>query len=191
MEILNMAGKTCPVPVIETKKALAAAAPGSQLQVLVDNDIARQNLSRLAAKLGCGFQHEEKEGDILVTFSLPQSQVQVAEAEGAVVAIGAATMGRGDDKLGAMLMKSFVYSLTELDVPPEAVLFFNGGVHLACEGAATLEDLRVLAEKGVQVAACGACLDFYGLKDKLAVGHVTNMYAIASSMAGAARLINL
>ncbi len=192
MDALNMLGKTCPVPVIEAKKALAQAAPGSQVQVLVDNDVARQNLSRLAAKLGCAFQYEAKEaGQILATFTLPAGPLAQKAAEGAVVAISGATMGRGDEKLGGMLMKSFVYSLTELDPPPETVLFFNGGVQLACEGAATLDDLRALEEKGVQLAACGACLDFYGLKEKLAVGHVTNMYAIASSMAAAAHLINL
>ena len=192
MQILDMSGKSCPVPVIETKKMLKDAAPGSEWQVLVDNDVARQNLQRMAAKLGCSFAFEAQEGGrFLIRLKTPETSLVAESTEGLVVAVGKAKMGEGDEQLGGMLMKSFLYSLTELDQPPESLLFYNGGVHLTTEGAATLDDLHKLEEKGTMIASCGACLDFYGLKEKLAVGSVTNMYAIASSMASAAHLINL
>jgi selenium metabolism protein YedF len=100
-------------------------------------------------------------------------------------------MGSGNDDLGAILIKGFIYSLTELDKPPEAVLFFNSGVRLTTEGSTALEDLKKLEEKGTVISSCGTCLDFYKVKEKLAVGGVTNMYAIVEAMKEAGRLINL
>ena len=188
---LDMIGQICPVPVVEAKKAIRKAAPQTEVHVLVDNDIARQNLQRMAQTQGCTFSYREEDGNILVTLTTPVSWVQNDEIQGTVVAIGKQYMGQGDDDLGGVLMKNFIYSLTELDPAPQAVLFFNGGVNLTVEGSASLDDLRVLEDKGTQVSSCGACLDFYKFKEKLAVGNVTNMYAITSSMAAADHLINL
>lgn len=193
--ILDMRGKPCPIPVIEAKKILAAAAPGTDVAVLVDNDVARQNLQKLADGQGHGFRHETTpEGHILATIAVREAAHPAGGADagtGLVVAIGADGMGRGSDELGAMLMKSFIYSLTELDIPPEHLLFYNGGVHLTCGGSAALDDLRALAAKGVRVDSCGACLNYYGKTEKVGVGGITNMFAILSAMARAKRLINL
>ena len=59
------------------------------------------------------------------------------------------------------------------------MLFYNGGAHLTCEGSESLEDIKELESRGTKILTCGTCLDFYGIKDKLAVGDVTNLYAIA------------
>ncbi|GHT52266.1 sulfurtransferase-like selenium metabolism protein YedF [Spirochaetia bacterium] len=192
MDIIDVTGKPCPIPVIEAKKALRAVGAGSVIQLLVDNDIARQNLEKMARNSGCGFSHEAKEdGNILITLTAPLTP-QKAEAQGGlVVAIGQNTMGSGSEDLGAILMKAFIYSLTELDSPPDTILFFNSGVRLTTEGSTVLKDLKTLEEKGAVISSCGTCLDFYQLKEKLAIGNVTNMYAIATAMGSAARLINL
>ena len=86
-------------------------------------------------------------------------------------------------------MKGFVYALTQLDEAPATVLLYNGGAKLSCEGADTVEDLKVLAQNGTEILTCGTCLNHYGLADKLAVGSVTNMYAIAETMANAGKVI--
>ena len=191
MAILNMIGKPCPIPVIEAKRALKEAKPGEVVELVVDNDIARQNLQKMAEGLGSGFGFEEGEdGNIKIQIT-PGVLVEKADGQGLVVTIGQNQMGHGSEELGKILIKSFIFSLTELDTPPEKVLFFNSGVHLTVEGANTLDDLRVLEEKGTQINSCGACLNFYNMTEKLAVGSVTNMYSIASSMAEANRLINL
>jgi selenium metabolism protein YedF len=196
MEIIDVRGKPCPIPVIEAKKALRKAAAGEAVRVLVDNDISRQNLEKMAGGLDCPCSFETREdGNILVTITAragsPDAGRSPADDQGLVAAIGKNTMGTGSDELGAILIKGFIYALTELDRPPEALLFFNSGVRLTTEGSSVIGDLKKLQEKGTVVSSCGTCLDFYQLKDKLAVGNVTNMYAIASAMAGAARLINL
>ncbi|MDR2158466.1 MAG: sulfurtransferase-like selenium metabolism protein YedF [Treponema sp.] len=194
MEIINVIGKPCPIPVIEAKKALRNAAAGEQVRVLVDNDISRQNLEKMAGGLGCPCSSATREdGSILVTITAagPAAVPAPGGGEGFVVAVGKNTMGTGSDELGAILVKGFIYALTELDRPPEAMLFFNSGVRLTTGDSNVTGDLKKLEEKGTIVSSCGTCLDFYQLKDRLAVGNVTNMYAIAAAMAGAARLINL
>ncbi|MDR1587847.1 MAG: sulfurtransferase-like selenium metabolism protein YedF [Treponema sp.] len=199
MTIINVLGKPCPIPVIEAKKALRKAAPGEQIQVLVDNDISRQNLEKMAKGLGCSFAYEKQtDGNILATITAAAAGTTADPAlsrgdgsGGLVLAIGQNTMGSGNDELGAILIKAFIYSLAELDRPPETVLFFNSGVKLSTEGSNVIADLKTLESKGTIISSCGTCLDFYGLKEKLAVGNVTNMYAIVSAMADAEKLINL
>lgn len=192
MEIINAVGKPCPIPVIEAKKALRKAIPGQVVHVLVDNDIARQNLQKMAEGMGCSFEYgPAADNNILVTIAAHDQPQQAPEGTGLVVALGHAAMGTGDDALGVLLMKSFLHSLTELDTTPETLLFFNGGVFLTSKGSAAIQDLKVLEEKGAVISSCGTCLDFYGITEKLAIGSVTNMYAIASAMAQARRVINL
>jgi len=112
-------------------------------------------------------------------------------SNGLVVAISADSMGRGSDELGKILVKAFIYSLTELATPPDALVFFNSGARLATNESNTIEDLRSLEEKGTKLLICGTCVNYYGFKDKLAVGSVSNMSEIAQTMANAANVINI
>ena len=98
-------------------------------------------------------------------------------------------MGNGDDALGATLMKGFLYAISQLEVLPTAILFYNGGAKLTVEGAVSVEDLKSMEAQGVEILTCGTCLNFYGLTDKLAVGSVTNMYAIVEKLNGATKVI--
>ena len=108
---------------------------------------------------------------------------------GMVVVLSANVMGTGDEKLGTSLMKAFVFAVTKQDQLPETIVCYNTGAYLTCEGADTLEDLKLLESEGVTILTCGTCLDFYGLKEKLAVGGVTNMYDIVERMENAAQII--
>jgi selenium metabolism protein YedF len=195
MTILNMLGQPCPLPVINAKKNLRDTPLGQTVTVLVDNDIAVQNLTKMAQTLGHKAQTEAK-GDgtfqvAIIVGQAPKAQNSETESGGLVVAISRQTLGRGDETLGKNLLKSFIFSLTEIDPLPEYLLFFNGGAFMTTLGSASLEDLQTLAGKGTIISTCGACLDFYQLKDKLLVGNVTNMFAIAQTMAQAKRVINI
>lgn len=191
MSSINMVGQPCPIPVIEAKKALRTAKPGQSIEILVDNDVARRNLEKMASGLGHGADAKAQGDNILVTIAVGAACRLDEDNDGLVVAIGQDSMGSGSDELGKMLMKSFIHSLTELDKRPEHLLFFNGGVRLTTEGSTALEDLEELSRKGCQIATCGACLNYYGLGEKLKIGAVTNMYAIAETMAQAKKLINM
>lgn len=111
--------------------------------------------------------------------------------KGLVVTIGSNTMGAGDEGLGAILIKSFIYSLTELKTPPRAVLFFNSGVKLAAAGSNCIEDLKKLEAAGTTVASCGTCVDFFKLKDSMSAGAITGMPIIVQTMADAEKVINI
>lgn len=93
-------------------------------------------------------------------------------------------IGRGDDELGRVLMRNFLYSVARNAEKPSAVVLMNEGVRLACEGSGSLDDLRILAESGVQVRACGTCLDSLGLTDALAIGEIGNMAASVAGLLG-------
>ncbi len=84
-------------------------------------------------------------------------------------------IGRGDDELGRILMKNFLYSLARNAQRPSAVMLMNEGVRLACAGSDSLDDLTLLTEDGVAIKVCGTCLDFLGLKDSVEVGAVGTM----------------
>ena len=119
-----------------------------------------------------------------------ESETCIPDArDNTVVVISSATMGEGDPELGRLLMKGYIYALTQLDTLPKTLLFYNGGAHLTCEDSASLEDLKSLEAQGVQILTCGTCLNHYGLTDKLQVGEVTNMYVIAETMANAAKIV--
>lgn len=109
--------------------------------------------------------------------------------KGMILVIGSDQMGQGDEKLGHMLMKSFVYAAAKQDRLPETILLFNGGARLSCEGSESLEDLREMEKAGCRILTCGTCLDFYGLKETLAVGEITNMYEIVETMTAARKLV--
>ena len=89
----------------------------------------------------------------------------------------------GNDELGKVLIKGDSFCGLPNDTLPKAMLFYNGGATLTTEGSDSLEDLKSLEAQGVEILTCGTCLDYYGLKDKLAVGSVTNMYSIVETMA--------
>ncbi|MDR2422010.1 MAG: sulfurtransferase-like selenium metabolism protein YedF [Deltaproteobacteria bacterium] len=193
MTTFDMLGQPCPLPVIKAKKALKEAAEGQSVTILVDNEIAVQNLIKLAK--GLGLSSSVKANDDQKTFEATivagPKVASLAMEGGLVVAISRGTLGHGDETLGENLLKSFIFSLTEVEPAPEYLLFFNGGAFLTCEGSDSLKDLSELADRGVVIGTCGACLDFYGLKEKLKVGAPTNMYAIVSAMSQAKRLINV
>jgi selenium metabolism protein YedF len=109
----------------------------------------------------------------------------------AVIAISSNGMGRGDDELGQVLLRNYLHTLTEVTPSPDVIVFFNSGVRLAVEGSPALDDLGVLQRQGVRILLCGTCLGHFDLKDKVAVGEISNMYAISETMLRAAKVINL
>ena len=189
MRKVDARGDACPLPVVKAKKAIAELNGAGEVEVLVDNEIAVQNLTRLAESKGCTIETEKRsEKEFCVTITTAGA-VAAAENEEisctvpaakkkTVVVVSADHMGEGDDELGRILLKGFLFALTQQEKLPSTLLFYNGGARVTCEGSPSLEDLKNLAALGVEILTCGTCLDYYGLKDKLAVGGVTNMYVI-------------
>lgn len=193
-------GRQCPVPVVMTKKVLDRAEQGDEIRILVDNETAVNNLSRLAGSTGCSFVSQKTADGYEINMIVKSSGARrsVADAEivcapavpqgDYTVAITSDKMGEGDPELGAILIKGFVYALTQLETPPAVMLFYNGGAKLTAQDSPCIEDLKTLQEQGTEILTCGTCVNFYGLKEP-AVGTVTNMYAIAEKLTKATKVI--
>ena len=187
-KLLDCTKLECPMPVIKAKQELEKDGE-MLLEVLVDNEIAVQNLAKLATSMG--FKSSSKtQGDNFTvsigktsTPSLNQAANDVIMADARqTVLIKSCFLGVGDEALGNTLMKAFIFTLTQSKPLPKKVMFLNSGVKLTTENEETVKNLQVLENEGTEIVSCGTCLDFYNLKDKLKVGSVGNMYDIVDSL---------
>ena len=215
MITINAMGDTCPIPVVKTKKALEKLEKPDTVETLVDNEIAVENLKKMASQMGfvvsdskinSGYSvkiivddidkindnkmsatnakaHSIKTGaDEMVSCNIKNSGEKV-------VVIKSEFMGDGDNELGKVLIKGFIYALSQQDELPQTMLFYNGGAKITSEGSESIEDLKALEEKGVKIFTCGTCLNYYGLTEKLCVGEATNMYEITKKMTEASLIV--
>lgn len=200
---VNAVGEQCPIPVVKATKALQEMREPGTLEVLVDNEIAVQNLQRMASGHHLSAASErrgEKLWAVTMEVAAPVNPIELnpedytcevpaSGGSGLVVAVDSQTMGRGSDDLGRTLMKGFLFAVSQLPVLPKTILFYNGGAHLTCKESDSLDDLKAMAEKGVDIRTCGTCLNFYELAEQLEVGSVTNMYDIVETLAKAGKVI--
>ena len=202
MITVNAIGDACPIPVVKTRKAMETIKGSEVVETLVDNEIAVENLKKMAGQMGYQVKDQKlEEGkysvQIMVTEAEKTEKIQAdicdcrpTAASDKVVVIRSNVMGEGDSELGKVLIKGFIYALSQQEELPKTILFYNGGACLTCEGSASLDDLKELEHRGVKILTCGTCLNFYGLSEKLKVGEVTNMYEIAETMSKASLIVS-
>ena len=204
MITVNAIGDTCPIPVVKTKKAIEALTQPDTVETLVDNEIAVDNLKKMAAQKGYSCDSNKlDDGSDSVKLTIetlnPGAFSDTDEAsqytcrpatDNRVVVIRSSYMGEGSEELGSVLIKGFIYAHSQQDNPPETMLIYNGGAKLTCIGFFFFFDLKVHKNRGVKIFTCGTCLNYYELSDKLAVGEVTNMYDIAEKMAAASLIVS-
>jgi selenium metabolism protein YedF len=194
MKTIDCCGMTCPLPVIETKNALAQEEV-NELTVVVDNLVSSENVMRFLQSQGFTVtvmkvdETYRIEGTKTTEVTDPSPASGPVNAKKILVFIDGETVGRGSEELGAILMRSFLLTLKELNPLPWRIIFINSGVKLAVEGSPLLTVLGELADLGLEIISCGTCLDYYQIKDKLEVGRVSNMYEIASSFLEATNVI--
>ena len=192
---INAVGLACPKPVINTKKELDKIEEGIVV-VTVDNDIAKQNILKLSNSLNCKAEIIKQEKD-LISIEIKKGENVIIEEkkqdelEDKCIFISSDKIGNGNDELGAVLMKGFIYTLTESKPYPKSILLVNSGVKLSTENYDTIENLKILEEAGVEILSCGTCLDYYGLKGSLKLGSVTNMYTIVDIMKNSLQTISI
>jgi len=191
MDYIDLKGMGCPLPVIETKKLLESRRV-DELNVAVDNGAPRENVTRYLESQGYRVNVEKEQADTVLlraTKVVGTEITSIQKDKRIVVLVDGATVGRGDDLLGAVLMKSFLHTLKEIEPRPWRLIFINTGVTLAAEGSDLLNVLGELEALGVEIFSCGTCLDFFTLKEKLVAGKITNMYDIISSLIAATNVI--
>lgn len=192
---IDAVGLACPKPVINTKKELDKIDNGIVV-VTVDNDIAKQNILKLSNSLNCESKIIKEEKDLICIEIKKGENVIIEEKkqdelEDKCIFISSDKIGNGNDELGAVLMKGFIYTLTESKPYPKSILLVNSGVKLSTENYDTVENLKILEAAGVEILSCGTCLDYYGLKESLKLGSVTNMYTIVDIMKNSLQTISI
>ena len=192
---LDAKGLACPKPVINTKKKLDSIEQGV-VEVTVDNEIAKENILKLAKSMNLEVNVLKTEKDSICIEIIKGENVIIEEKSQESLAdtcifINSDKMGTGNDELGQVLIKGYIYTLTESKTYPKSILFVNSGIKLTTENEATVENLKILQDAGVEILSCGTCLDYYGLKEELKVGTVTNMYTIVESMNNSSKTISI
>lgn len=194
--IVDARGLACPQPVIKTRKALQEHGA---VTTVVANPTAALNVTRMARGAGYLVEAETREDGTYLRI-LPGSRAEeqpdptcapVHEGGPVVLLVSSEFMGHGDEELGRILMRSFFHTLGEVQPLPSTVVFVNSGVKLVVADSPILDDLRALFDHGIALRACGTCLGHYGLKERVAVGEVTNMYAIAETLLCAGKVVSL
>lgn len=201
-EIVDARGLACPQPVILTKKATEKY---NEVVVLVDNATAKENVKRFALNSGFSVDIADEPGGIFsllikkqegaVSMDISEKDLScdmknIPVSSGPVVLlISSDKMGRGSDELGAVLMKAFLHTLTEQDVKPDIIIFYNSGVMLAAEDSDALHDLKKFEDSGIKILVCGTCVNYFNLTGRVAAGVVSNMYDIASTLFKAGKIV--
>ena len=191
-QTINALGWQCPKPIIATKKALDNMAEGEVLTI-VDNKIALDNLVDFANSLGYQVSYEEEGGIYNVTTVKDKDAEEqaVKQEENLVIVVTSDQFGVGSEEFGRALMKTYLYSLPEADKKPNTLIFINSGVFLNCVETGEADTIQALEALGVEILTCGACLNFYGLTEQLAVGSISNMYNIVAKMNNATNTIKI
>ncbi len=200
MNIIDARKLNCPQPLILTKNALEGGL--DEVIILVDSDTAKQNVLKYSNKMGYKSEISDKDGDISIIITKNKSEsnaVSIGIIEGKVenksinkgFLIGTNILGNGSEELGKILMKGFIYTLTQVKPYPEFIIFLNSGVKLSSEGSDSIDDLNQLLQGGTRIVSCGTCLDYYQLKEKLKVGEVSNMYDIVETISSSGNVITI
>ncbi|MEB3024389.1 MULTISPECIES: sulfurtransferase-like selenium metabolism protein YedF [unclassified Parvimonas] len=199
MKEINAKGLACPQPLILTKKAVENSEE-KEFLVIVDNDTAVKNLEKFSKSSNLNFRFEKKSDNEFNVYVTKSNETNLQEATAfcsvgnssdVVIAISKDFMGNGSEELGKLLIKGFIYTSSEYEKLPKTLVFFNSGVKLTCEESPCTDDLQKLKDKGVEIISCGTCLDYFGLKEKLLVGEISNMYTIYETLFNAEKVINI
>lgn len=192
MKEIDGRGLQCPQPVILTKKTLEESND-SEIVVIVDNEVAKENIKRLVEGLTLEYSIEAREKCFYINIKNEKNKKDHFERskDNIVIIISNDKLGGGDEGLGEVLMKSYIYSLTEVVPKPSSIIFLNAGVKLTTKGSAVLDSLNKLYRLGVNIVSCGTCLDYFELKSELKVGIIGNMYSIVEIMHRSGKTINI
>jgi sulfur relay (sulfurtransferase) complex TusBCD TusD component (DsrE family) len=100
-------------------------------------------------------------------------------------------LGEAPAELQQKLAAKFLQLNLDAGTLPAKILLYTDGVKLACDGSPVIDQLRAMKDRGVELILCSTCLDFYGLREKVAVGIVGGMPDIIEALSNAGKVISL
>lgn len=197
VDVVDCRGLACPEPVLRVKQALDALAEGV-VTVRVDASSSRDNVRRFAESQGATVRVEEEPGGgwlltVAKGFACPAAEPAVSPAPpaaGTAILVTADRIGP-EPELGRILLRAFLGTLGKAPVLPARLVFLNRGVLLTTDGSEDLDVLRELEAAGTEILSCGTCLDFFGRRDALRVGRVSNMYETVETLTSGHRVVTV
>ncbi len=201
MKIIDVKGMACPMPLIKTKRALQELEKDETLKVIIDNDTSVSNVLHFLHDNNIPVT-QKKDGNITeLTINKTDVNIDDVEVENYcevdlptvndfVLVFSKNKIGEGNDELGQMLVTGFLNTFKEMNRMPKKIIFLNSGVFLVLKGSQVLPVLKEYEESGVELLACGACLDFYEKTKDIAVGRVSNAYDILNATLDAGKVLN-
>lgn len=198
MKIVDARGKSCPQPVIMTRKIISDRP--DEVEVIVDNKVASGNVKRLLEKMGYKTSTEEKNDLITVrgnissnneTVLTSMKSKDIIEKGNLTILISREIIGGNDRELGEVLIKSFLGTLVQMEFPPRYISLMNEGVRLALKGTSTCDHLQELERKGCEILVCGTCTNHFGVTEKVGVGVISNMFDITESFMNVDKVISI
>jgi selenium metabolism protein YedF len=183
MKYLDLKGKMCPMPVIETKMFLECNESVDEIEIVVDNEAASENVRRFLASKGYSTTVAREDDVYRIEGALANDEMQaiLPDRKKPLVYIDGETIGRGSDELGRILMRSFLSTVKDLEVRPWRMVLINSGVKLVASGSEYIGILEEIEKLGIEIIACGTCLDYFRLKEMIEVGRISNMFEIVTS----------
>lgn len=197
---LDARGLACPAPVLLAKDCVDRENP-LELAVTVDNEAARENVTRFLSAKGYAVESLAEGGEFKLMARRNGEEVEPAPAAQPVAAAAASSkivvliagdrLGQGDDRLGEQLMINYLKTLKEMGDDLWQLVFVNSGVKLTTGDSPVLPELQEYERQGVIVLACGTCLAHFGLTERKQVGTTTNMLDIVTATQLADKVITL
>jgi len=199
MKIVNCKGLICPMPLIETKKAIKESSLGDDILVEIDNETSFKNLSHFLNDNGLPFEYTKEVSVYRISFKVNELKTKTETHKpeykpkvnigNYIIILSSNFMGSGDDDLGRLLLKGYINTIDQLENLPQEIICYNSGVILAIKGSDTAQSLKKIERQGVKISLCGTCIDYFGLKNNFEVGSVTNMLYIAEKLASDVRIV--
>ena len=202
MKTLDLKGLKCPMPLIETKKALKELNQDESLKILIDNETSVKNVTHYLKDNGISLATNQKDsvweihikrGNEDIEESVPEAYCNTSEPtdKSYIVVFGKDCLGEGSEELGNLLVGGMLTSTLEQDILPQKIIFINSGINLVTKGTLALSLLKELESKGVELITCGTCLDYFDKTDELEISRVSNMHEILESMINTGKVINI
>lgn len=181
MKELDFRNKSCPIPLVETRKFINKNR-NEDFKIILDNEVSFLNIKKFLENNKLNYSSNK--GNNIYTFEvifdgnerLSEEKFQITNFS---IFVMSDNFGNGEEELSRSLMKSYFYALNESITLPSNIIFINSGVKLLTKDSGIIGSLELLMQKGISILCCGICIDYYNLKDNLSsVAEVTNMYSI-------------
>ena len=193
MRELDLRDKSCPIPLVETRKFINNNK-GEDFKIVLSNEVSFLNIKRFLENNKINYS-SNKNGDNYIfeiifdgNETIPNEKYEINNL---TILIMSDVFGDGDEEISKTLMKSYFYALDESITLPSNLIFMNSGVKLLTKECGVLNYIKSLENKGVSILACGICTDYYNLNEKITIGNITNMYSIIEILNNSGSVIRI